>query len=65
MTDITKNYFFKMQCEDNPNVIFGGEIDESIDEFKRDIASLGDLILSDLLLGGDRVAFVSHIHSKL
>lgn len=54
-----------MQCEDNPNVIFGGEIDESIDEFKRDIASLGDLILSDLLLGGDRVAFVSHIHSKL
>lgn len=50
-----------MQCEDNPNIIFGGELDETIDEFKRDYASLGDLILSDLTLGGERVAFVRSI----
>lgn len=50
-----------MQCEDDPNVIYGGDVDDSIDEFKRDYASLGDLILSDLLLGKNRIAFVREI----
>lgn len=45
-----------MQTEDDPNVLYGGDPDDSINQ---GCASLGELILLDLKKGGDRMAFVS------
>lgn len=49
-----------MQFENDPNVIYGGEPDENtrIDE---NCASLGQMMISDLKLGGNKRSFVSFL----
>jgi hypothetical protein len=48
-----------MQCEDNPNIIYGGDPDDTLEEQRIDYKTLGQMILRDLALGGDRPSFVS------
>lgn len=50
------NKFLAMTVESDPNVIYGGDPDDSDSE---NYASLGDLILQDLRLGENRNSFVS------
>lgn len=50
----------KMQVENDPNVIHGGDTDE-LGPLNENCASLGELILKNLKQGGDRKAFVSSI----
>lgn len=45
-----------MQTEDDPNILYGGDPDDSINQ---GCASLGELILLDLKKGEERMAFVS------
>lgn len=42
--------------ETDPNVIYGGDIDDLSD---REFVSLGDMMVSDLRKGGEKTAFVS------
>lgn len=61
-TDRTSFFFADMQEESDPNVIYGGDADETS---QNESASLGDLIVRDLKIGGAHNAFVSFILSRI
>lgn len=48
----------------DPNVIYGGDIDESEDSIKN-YTSIGAQIVSDLGLGGDKTAFVRNVYHSI
>lgn len=49
-----------MQVESDPNVIYGGDADETSEIY----ASLGDLIIKDLRLGENKTSLVSFCKKK-
>ncbi|KAG5667503.1 hypothetical protein PVAND_015482 [Polypedilum vanderplanki] len=49
-----------MQCEDNPNIIYGGDVEDAYEEGeKRNFESLGQMILENLALGNNRPLFIN------
>lgn len=48
--------------ESDPNILYGGDTEGSINE---GCATLGELILSDLKKGEDRVLFVSTVALRI
>lgn len=48
-----------MSTLNDPNIIYGGDIDESEDSFAS-YSSLGSQIVSDLRLGENKISFVSY-----
>lgn len=44
-----------MQVESDPNIIYGGDLDESAHE---DYSSLGDMLVKDMKIGGNLAALV-------
>lgn len=48
-----------MEAQSDPNIIYGGDPDE--ENLSSGFASVGELLMSDLQIGGNRTAFVSFL----
>jgi hypothetical protein len=49
--------------DNDPNILYGGDLIESNEPIEAQYKSIGDLILTDLKLGEDRTSFVSENES--
>lgn len=49
-----------MAKENDPNIVFMGELEDSLS-----YATFGDLLIKSLKSGGDKISLVSKVNSKL
>lgn len=56
---LVHNRFSEMLAESDPNVIYGGDPEADSEAATVRYASVGDMIVTDLKLGGNKTSFVS------